>query len=81
MKAEKAAAKVRVLVTTVSVRQTNAQAPTGKGLRMSPATVAMKMARRDQALGATARGFGTAKRSMRPRVTQMKRGSGLTPFH
>lgn len=49
VKAAKAAAKVRVLVTTASVRQANAHAPTGKGLRISPATVTMKMARRDQA--------------------------------
>lgn len=81
VKAEKAAAKVRVLVTTVSVRQTKAQAATGRGLRIRPTTVVMNMERRDQALAVTAAGLGTAKRRIRPRATQRSRGRGLTPFH
>lgn len=54
VKAVNAAEKVSVLVTTVAVRQTNAQEPTGNGLRMRPEMVVVKMARRDQASWVTA---------------------------
>lgn len=54
MKAVNAAEKVSVLVTTVAVRQKNAQAPTGNGLSMRPEMVVKKMASRDQALWVTA---------------------------
>lgn len=49
VKAATAAENARVLVTTASVRHANAHAPTGRGLRISPATVTMKIASSDHA--------------------------------
>lgn len=79
VKAEKAAAKVKVFVNTVAVRQTKAQAPTGSGPRMSPVMVVRNRARSCQAWGVTLCGRGTAKRMMKKTETEMRNGSGFVP--
>lgn len=80
VKAENAAANVRVLVITASVRHVKAHAPTGNGLRMRPEMVVRKMERRDHAFGVSECGFGTANRRSNPMKIEMKKGMGFTPF-
>lgn len=80
VKAENAAAKVRVLVITASVRHVKAHAPTGNGLRMRPEMVVRKMERSDHAFGVRECGFGIAKRRSNPMEMEMKNGMGFTPF-
>lgn len=77
--AAKAAAKVRVRERTEMVRQTKAQAPTGKGPRMSPATVVRKIASNCQAWFERWEGLGTAKRKIMPIARETARGMGLAP--
>lgn len=80
VKAEKALEKVSVLVITEVVRPIKAQAPTGSGLRTSPAMVERKMERSCQACGVTSGGLGTRKRTTMPTATEMIKGIGLTPW-
>lgn len=79
VKAEKAAAKVRVLVATAVVTDRKAQAPTGIGSSTSPAMVDTKMESRVQPCMLMPAGTGTRKRSTRPTAMERARGSGLAP--
>ncbi|GMN58944.1 hypothetical protein TIFTF001_028039 [Ficus carica] len=80
VKALNAVVKVRVLVTMVVVRQRNAQAPTGKGLRTRPAMVERKMARSCHAWGVTSTGLGTKNRTRTPMATEITSGMGFAPL-
>lgn len=75
VKAEKAVAKERVLVRTVTVRPKKAHAPTGNGLRTRPAMVETKMERSCQACGVTSGGLGMRNRTSKP--TEIERNSGI----
>lgn len=75
VKAEKAVAKGRVLVRTVTVRPKKAHAPTGNGLRTRPAMVETKMERSCQACGVTSGGLGMRNRTIKP--TEIERISGI----
>ena len=79
VKAAKADAKVRVLVTTEMVRQMKAQAPTGKGPRMRPAMVVRKMAKSCHAFSESCEGFGMAKQRMTPTEMEIASGIGFAP--
>ena len=68
--AEKAAAKVSVLVSMLAPRPSMATAPRGSGVVMMPAMVDRKMASRCQALSATPAGGGMTH-SAAPSATQM----------
>jgi hypothetical protein len=79
VKAEKVAAKVRVLVAMAVVADRKAQAPTGIGSRTSPAIVDTKMDSSVQPWRVMPAGTGTRKRSARPREMESTRGTGLAP--
>lgn len=79
--AANAAANVKVFVTTVSVRQRKAHAPTGNGPRIRPEIVVRKMAKSCHALVESWWGFGTAKRKSMPINMDMASGIGFAPFH
>lgn len=64
---------------TDTVRQMNAQAPTGRGLSTSPAMVEKKMARSCHAWGVTSTGLGTRKRIASPIATEIASGNGFAP--
>lgn len=77
VKAEKAVAKERVLVRTVTVRPKKAHAPTGNGLRTRPAMVETKMERSCQACGVTSGGLGMRNRTIKPIEIERNSGIGL----
>lgn len=79
VKAQKAVGKGSVLVTTEAVTPRNAQAPTGRGLRTSPATVERKMARSCHAWRVSSGGLGTAKRRRSPTETEIIKGRSFAP--
>lgn len=79
MKAEKAAAKERVFVSIDAVSPIKAQAPTGKGLSTSPATVDRKIASNCHACCVTSTGFGTKNRTARPIPTDITKGTSFAP--
>lgn len=81
VKAERAAAKGRVLVARRRVRTTRDQAPMGRGDRMRPTTAERNRARRDHDLGVREWGRGTANRKMTPTARVTRRGRGLAPCH
>ena len=72
-----ASANESVSVTMTSVKQANAHAPTGNGLKMSPEIVVRKIARSCHACVVTREGFGTAKRTRRPMDIDNKSGSNF----
>lgn len=77
VKAEKAVAKGRVLVRTVTVRPKKAHAPTGNGLRTRPAMVETKMESSCQACGVTSGGLGMRNRTIKPIEIERNSGIGL----
>lgn len=79
VKAPNAAEKARVLVRTAEVRPRKAQAPTGRGLRTSPAMVERKMASSCHARVETCGGFGTRNRTASPIDTEITSGMSLAP--
>jgi hypothetical protein len=79
VKAPKAAANVRVLVTTATVNPRNAHAPTGRGDNTRPAMVVKKMANNCHACVVTDAGFATRYRRARPKPTETTKGKGFTP--
>lgn len=81
VKALNAAENVRVRVITAVVRPRNAHAPTGRGLRTSPAMVERKMESNCQAWGVTATGLGTRNRTMRPIARDIAKGTAFAPCH
>ncbi|KAL1825057.1 hypothetical protein ACET3Z_011835 [Daucus carota] len=72
-----ASANESVSVTMTSVKQANAHAPTGNGLKMSPEIVVRKIARSCHACVVTREGFGTAKRTRRPMEIDNMSGSNF----
>lgn len=66
-------------MTTAIVKQKIDHAPTGKGLRISPATVVMKIASNCHALVVTCFGLGTAKRIIMPIDIEATKGMNLAP--
>lgn len=79
VKAAKAEAKGRVLVMTARVRQVNAHAPMGNGLRISPAMVVTNMAKSCQACLDTWVGLGTANLMSIPIEIEIASGISFAP--
>lgn len=79
-KAEKAAAKVRVLVSTAAPRPIRATAPSGSGCVMIPTMVARKIAKSCHAFLETPPGTGTNHR-MTPVAIDAARGFRAAPCH
>lgn len=67
-------------MTTEVVRPRKAQAPTGSGLRTSPAMVDRKIESNCHAWAVTSTGFGTKKRTMRPMEIESRKGIGFAPW-
>lgn len=78
--AEKAAEKVRVLVSTEAPRPMRATAPRGRGWVMMPTMVARKMARSCQAFRATPVGTGR-NQTITPVRMEAARGFKAAPCH
>lgn len=81
MKTLNAAENGSVSVMTTRVRQVKAHAPTGNGLKMSPAMVVRNMANNCQACVVTPAGFGTAKRIRMPTDREIASGISFAPCH
>ncbi|KAG6632462.1 hypothetical protein CIPAW_13G161200 [Carya illinoinensis] len=79
-KAENAAAKVRVLVSTEAPSPISATAPRGNGWVMIPTIVARKMASNCQALRETPEGTGTNQRTT-PVAMETSNGVMAAPCH
>lgn len=62
------------------VRPRKAQAPTGKGLKTSPAIVEMKIDNNCHACDVTSGGFGTKNRTIRPIEIEIIKGISLAPW-
>mmetsp|Transcript_32861 Transcript_32861/g.72587 ORF Transcript_32861/g.72587 Transcript_32861/m.72587 type:complete len:217 (+) Transcript_32861:1810-2460(+) len=77
--AEKACAKVRVLVTRVTVTAMKAQAPTGRGSRINPKIVDAKMASNDQPCSEMPAGMGIKNRIASPTAIACNAGTIFTP--